>query len=91
MVEDAPLPRRDTDSVAPGVLPSNRDDPRFAAAEPTADPPAHWTRGSALQAELLEPLDEARTALTSPAGLAAACLNALGWLLRALVERYGLS
>jgi hypothetical protein len=90
MDHDAPPPRRAESSVAPGVLPSNRDDPRFAAADSGAAPPAAWTTGSALQAELLEPLDEARTALTSPVGLVELALKALVWLVRALLEHHGL-
>jgi len=90
MDHQASTPRRDAGSVAPGVLPSNRDDPRFAAADRGGDPPAAWTTGSALHAELMEPFDEARVAFTSPVGLVGLAVNALGWLLRALLESHGL-
>jgi hypothetical protein len=75
--------------INPGVLPANTDDPRFADDHgPRAARPAEWTTGGALAADLLAPLDEARTITTSRAGLAAlveagmqAMVEALGTLL----------
>jgi len=80
----------DPASINPGVLPANTDDPRFTDDhDPRAAPPSAWTAGSALAADLTEPLDEARTLVTSPVGLAALveagvqiAVDVLGALLR---------
>jgi hypothetical protein len=85
---DRPSPRAD-------VLPANIDDPRFAD-HARSDRHPEWTTGSALAADLTEPVDEARTMLTSPEGALAlvesgvqAVLEALGSLLPALLSHWG--
>lgn len=82
-------------ALTPGVLPANVDDPRFTSA-PSSDRHAEWTTGSTLTAELMEPLDEARTIATSPAGLAALVeaglqlvLEVLGSLLSTGLSHWG--
>ena len=85
---DRPSPRAD-------ILPANIDDPRFAD-HARSDRHPEWTTGSALAAGLTEPVDEARTMLTSPEGALAlvesgvqAVLEALGSLLPALLSHWG--
>ena len=58
--------------ITPGVLPANTDDPRFVDDhDPKAARPTEWTAGSAVVADVLAPLDEARAITTSRMGLAA--------------------
>jgi hypothetical protein len=78
-----------------GILPANTDDPRFAD-HTRSDRHAEWTTGSALAADLAEPVDETRTMLTTPEGVLAlvesgvqAVLEALGPLLPALFSHWG--
>jgi hypothetical protein len=78
-----------------GILPANIDDPRFA--EPTrSDRHAEWTAGSAVVADLTEPVDETRRFLTSPEGVLAlvesgvqVVLETLGSLLTTLLSHWG--
>ena len=81
--------------MKPGVLPANLDDPRFAN-DPGSDQHAELTTGSALVADLMEPLDETRTIASSLAGIAAllesglqVVLEALGSLLSTLLSHWG--
>ena len=94
MTQSSELAGSNSSSPRAGILPANTDDPRFAD-HARSDRHAEWTTGSALAADLAEPVDEARTMLTSPEGVLAlvesgvqAVLEALGSLLPALLGHW---
>ena len=94
MTQNSELTGSNSSWPGAGVPPANIDDPRFAD-HTRSDRHAEWTTGSALAADLTEPVDEARTMLTSPEGALAlvesgvqAVLEALGSLLPALLSHW---
>jgi hypothetical protein len=95
MAQNAQLTGSNSASPRAGILPANTDDPRFAD-HARSDRRAEWTTGGALAADLAEPVDEARTMLTTPEGVLAlvasgvqAVLEALGSLLPFLLSHGG--
>ena len=95
MVQNSESKHSDRPSPHPGILPANLDDPRFADQTRSAEP-VEWAAGSACVADLMEPVDEARTAATSPVGIAALVesglqlvLEALGSLLSTVLSHWG--
>jgi hypothetical protein len=95
MVQNSESKHSDRPSPQAGILPANLDDPRFADQTRSAEP-VEWAAGSACVADLMEPVDEARTAATSPVGIAALVesglqlvLEALGSLLSTVLSHWG--
>jgi hypothetical protein len=95
MAQNSELTGSNSSPPQAGVLPANIDDPRFAD-HARSDRHAEWTTGSALAADLAEPVDETRTMLTSPEGVLAlvesgvqAVLEAPGSLLPTLLSHWG--
>jgi hypothetical protein len=95
MDQNSELAGSNSSSPHTDVLPANVDDPRFAD-HARSDRHAEWTTASALAATATEPVDEAGTFLTSPAGVLAlmqfgvrVVLEALGSLLSTLLTRSG--
>jgi len=95
MAQNSEPTHTDRPSPRAGLLRANLDDPRFAN-HARSDRHAEWTTGSALAADLTEPVDETSTLLTSPEGVLAlvgssvqVVLEALGSLLPALLSHWG--
>jgi len=83
MTQNSELAGTNSASPQAGVLPANLDDPRFAD-HARSDRRAEWTTGSALAADLTEPVDETSTLLTSPEGVLALVESGVQVVLEAL-------
>jgi hypothetical protein len=72
------------------VLQSNVDDPRFAPTSEKTNTPAEWNAGSALKANLTEPVDTMESVASDPRlwlfGILEAALSAIGEFLGYLLQ-----